>query len=370
MNITQFLARAPSYLEEQYAIHLIGSSGIGKSDAVRQLRDNLSLRYGHEVGLSTNLVQSLTPPDVMGFLMGNTRKITDRNGIERDVLMSEFSMPPWCISDTGVPMENYQTGIVFFDEYGQSDPDTKRSLGEPILHVRAGRNQLHDGIGVILASNDVQHRSGVTKSFDFIINRTTEWHLKPHLLSWLNWAILQNIHPLWMAYAKQRPHLIFSDEHPDKQGPWLTPRSYVRFTKILTKDYMPGGMLTEDSEARELMLEEGCGAIGEASTEDIFTWVKVQHDVPTVEQVLKSPETALLPTRPDALTLIIYMLVHAATSKNIDPLARYVERMNPEFITPFVTALGRRNRSLLVDKSVRTKLTARNSALINAIASL
>lgn len=370
MNITQMLARAPSYLDDRYAIHLIGSSGIGKSDAVRQLRDRLSKRDGFEWGLSTNLVQSLTPPDVMGFLMGNTRRIADREGNERDVLMSEFSMPPWCISDTGVPMENYQRGLVFFDEYGQADPDTKRSLGEPILHVRAGRHQMHDGISVMIASNDVQHRSGVTKSFDFIINRTTEWRIKPHLQSWLDWAVTQDIHPLWLAYAERHPELIFGDTHPEKQGPWPTPRSFVRFTRILTKDYMPSGVLTSEAEARSLMLEEGVGAVGEALTEDIFTWVKVQADVPSVEEVVRDPAKAMLPSRPDAIVLVTYMLVHGATPKNIAALCSYVERLPPEFITTFVTALGKRQRQLLVNPAVVKKLTAKNASLINAIASL
>lgn len=371
MNLNQFLQRAPSYLQERYAIHLIGSSGIGKSDSVEQLVANLSKQRGHKVGLSTTLCQSMTPPDFLGFLMGATKKIKGADGKVKDVAVSEFLMPAWQISDEGIPMNEYQSGVVFFDEYGQSDPDTKRAGGEPILHVRAGRNQLHDGIGVILASNDVQHRSGVTKSFDFIINRTTEWHIKPHLGSWLGWANRSGkVDPLWIAYAERHPDNIFSGKHPDKQGPWCSPRSYVRYTRILTKDFMPGGRLTEDQDARALMLEEGVGAIGTDVTEDIFSWCKVQTDVPTVDEVEKSPTKAMVPTSPDAVVLIVYMLVHAATAKNIAALVSYVERLPVEFSTTFVLGLHNRNRALMVNPAVAKKLTVRNPKLVDILANL
>src|SRR4029079_11057000 len=116
--------------------------------------------------------------------------------------------------------------------------------------------------------------------------------------------------------------------------------------------------------------EEGVGAIGEAVTEDIFTWVKVQADVPSVEEVAANPATALLPSRPDAIVLVTYMLVHGATSKNIAALCSYVERLPPEFVVTFVTALGKRNRQLLVNPAVVKKLTSKNAALVNAIAAL
>ena len=69
--------------------------------------------------------------------------------------------------------------------------------------------------------------------------------------------------------------------------------------------------------------------------------------------------------------LITFMLVHAIDAKNVAPICDYMERLPPEFITTFVTAVGKRGlRTLLVNPVFVKKLTARNSALINAIASL
>lgn len=371
MNLTQFFQRAPSYMDRRYAIHLIGSSGIGKSDGCTQLGRMRSEQDGEEWGISTNLVASMTPPDVQGYLMAATRKITDRNGVERDVLMSEFSLPPWCISDTGVPLTQYRRSMVIFEEYGQGDPDTKRSLGEPVLHARAGRHQLPPGACVLLCSNAAEHRSGVTKDFDFMINRWVQFRIRPHVRSWVDWAHAHKVHPLWIHYAETHPQIVFADEHPAKQGPWCTPRSFTRFCEVLTADYIgKDGRLTTDPEARELMLEEGAGAIGESAIQDILTWAAVQADVPTVDEVAANPKSALLPVKPDCMTLIVYMLAAEANNKNIPAFATYISRLPAEFVVTFALAAIRRDRTLATSAAMVKYVIAKNATIINAIAAL
>lgn len=369
MHIDRFLQRAPSYLDEGIAIHLIGSSGIGKSDAVRQLRDDLSRRDGFEWGLSTQLLATLTPPDINGFLMGVTREVPDAAGKKKQQLMSEFSMPPWCISDTGVPMNSYKRGIVFMDERDKADPDTKKAAAEVILHRRAGRHQLHDGIGMVSASNSREHRSGSTREYDFIINREAQWSLKPHLGSWLAWAYRAGIDPLFTTYAERHPDVVFADQHPEQQGPWCTPRSFVRFCQILKRDYMKAGLLNVEG-AREEILEEGAGMIGVAAIEDMLTWIKVQTEVPTIDQIVAGPQHALVPALPDALLLVTYMAAHGIAKKNAEQVVDYVLRLPPEFHLTFATAAIRRDRTLAAVPALTKRLAARNANMINMLAAL
>lgn len=370
MNLMRFHQRAPSYLDDRVAIHLIGSSGIGKTEAVHYLRQSLSERDGFEWGISTNQLAQQTPNDVMGFLMGVEREVKDATGKMKRQLMSEWSMPPWMISDTGLPMNSYKRGLVFFDEYGQADPDVKKAAAEPILNGRAGRHQLHPGIGIVMCSNNREHRSGVTRDFDFVINRTTQWTIRPHLPSWLQWAYRSGLPPIFVVYAETHPEVVFADKHPEQQGPWCTPRSYVRWSRIMAKDYTQGGVIQVTPDSRGDILEEGEGMIGADATQDFLTWVKVQTEVPTIDAVLKDPHKALLPAMPDAQLLVAYMMAANMDKKNGDKVVEYMLRVPQEYHLCFATAAIKRDKTLAALPALTRKMAAKNANMIAMLAAL
>lgn len=371
MHIDTFLKRAPSYLDENIAVHLIGSSGIGKSDAVHHLKTLLEARDGHEWGISTNLLGMQTPPDLNGVLMGAMRDVKDDKGKVRQQLVSEWSLPPWMISDDGRPMNSFKRGFVFFDERDKADADTVKAAAEPLLHRRAGRHQLHAGIGVLSCSNAKEHRSGSSREFDFIINREARWTIRPHVGSWLNWAHRVGMHALFTTYAETHPEIVFGDTHPKEQGPWLTPRSFVRFCKIVKRDYMgTDGVMRVTMENRDLLLEEGAGMVGVPAIEDFLSWIKVQTDVPTLDEIVKSPTTALVPVSPDAIMLALYMAAAGMTKKNAEPVIDYVLRLPPEMHGTFAMAALRRDKTLATAPAMNRKLAVKNIDVMQALSEL
>ena len=76
---------------------------------------------------------------------------------------------------TGRPAFTYSRGMLVLEEYGQATGDVKRAVR--IHHQGAKRNGAHlfpPNTDVLLLSNRPEDRSGVTKDFDFLINRRNQ----------------------------------------------------------------------------------------------------------------------------------------------------------------------------------------------------
>src|SRR4029077_5314330 len=175
---------------------------------------------GFEWGFSKLFLATQQVPDLMGYLFKGDR---DFEGDGNIVTVSEPTLPLWQVTTQGKPTWMYKRGILFLDEYGQGEADTKRCSAELLLNKRLGPWTLggenHEGWGVIAASNRAKDRSGVTKGFDFVINRRNLYSVTPSVQAWMEWAMKNDVSHITMAFADAHPTLVFGDEVPEKQGP-------------------------------------------------------------------------------------------------------------------------------------------------------
>jgi len=230
MNLKQAKQHLPVLFDARVSVELRSSPGIGKSETIEQLVAELSARDGEQWGFQVLMLATQTPADLLGYMMPETREF---NG--KQVRVSDWTLPPWMLTRDGRPVTDYRRGILFLDEYGQGDADVKRASAERLLNKRLGPHTLPEGWAVVAASNRDKDRSGVTKSFDFVINRRCEIDIQPDLQAWTEWANTSGVMPLTIAFANQNPHIVFSDTVPEKQGPWCTPRSLVMADRILSR---------------------------------------------------------------------------------------------------------------------------------------
>ena len=340
---------------------LKSSPGRGKSEFVRDLRTKLSKRDGKEWGMATCFLATMTPSDLMGYMVPTK--------MEDGTLASVFTTPPWMItpptkdSPKGRNINTFERGIVFLDEFGQGDGDTKKSAAELFLNRQIGPHKLHDGIAVIAASNGKGDRSGVTKDFDFVINRRMELNITDDLPSWIEWATHANVMPLSIAFATQNPQIVFSEGVPAQQGPWTTPRSLVMADKILQKKAARNG----DAIPTDPATMEALQGIMGAGAAQYFAFVKLELEMPKYEEIVKSPDKCRLPTKPDAQMLVAYNLAHRIQLKDADPVVRYMERMPKEFAVTFATTACKKQPGL-VTTAAFSAWAKQNSSLMAAIA--
>lgn len=351
-------------LEARISTHLKSAPGRGKSDFVEDLVKYLSKRDGFEWGFTTCFLATYTPSDLLGYMVPT--KITNPDGT--GALASVFTTPPWMMTKPtkeyphGRHINTYERGIVFLDEFGQADGDTKKSAAQLMLKGEVGPHRLHSGIGIIAASNGKGDRSGVTKDFDFLINRQDQIEITDDLASWQDWAVAHDIMPLTIAFATQNPQIVFADGVPAEQGPWTTPRSLCMADKLLRIKKERLGEIPDDPST----VEQIHGIMG-AGAAQYFGFIKLEREMPKYEDIVKDPSKVRVPEKPDAQMLVCYSLAHQIKIKDADQIVEYIERLPKEFSVTFATTACKRQPTL-VQSPAFCKWAERHSSLMAAIA--
>ena len=249
------------------------------------------------------------------------------------------------------------------DEFGQADGDTKKAAAQLLLKGEIGPHRLHRGIHIIAASNGKKDRSGVTKDFDFVINRQDEINITPDLVSWLDWAATAGVSPIAQAFAQQNPQVVFESEVPKEQGPWTTPRSLVMGDRLMqAKAGRNGGVMPDDP----LTIEQVMGIMGGGAAQ-YFAFVKLEREMPKYEEIVRDPKGVKVPQKPDACMLVCYQLAHMVKEKDADAVVEYMTRLPTEFSVTFATTACKRQPMLVANKSFDA-WARKNSSLMAAIA--
>jgi hypothetical protein len=351
MHFRDLNTRLPSILDSGISVELVSAPGRGKSEFVR---DFVAERPGW--GMATMFLATMTPSDLMGYL-----HFAERGGRK----VSEFSEPAWLTTVEGKSVFEHERGVLFLDEFGQGEADTKRASAELLLNRQLGPHRLPDGWSVIAASNRANDRSGVTKSFDFVINRRIEINITDDLESWEQWAVKREIAPEFITFAVQNPHIVFADGVPAQQGPWCTPRSLVMTANLLGKMRDGQGRLPVDANAVEL----SSGLIGQGAAAQLFATIRLGLEMPPIESIIADPEGVKVPEKPDARMLVSYNLAARVDKSNAEPVIKYVERMPKEFAVTFAKSAIGRDRALITAPAF-VQWASRNSSLITQIQGL
>lgn len=347
--------------------HLKSPPGVGKSETVEQLVADLTKRDGPDSwGFVTCFLGTMTPSDLIGYMVPTRTKNPDGT----EFLASTFTVPPWMMTAPtpefphGRHINTYQRGIIFLDEFGQADGDTKKAAAQLLLKGEIGPHRLHKGIHIIAASNGKKDRSGVTKDFDFVINRQDEININPDLTSWLDWAATSGVSPIAQAFAQQNPQVVFESEVPKEQGPWTTPRSLVMADRLMqVKAQRNNGVMPDDPTTVEQMM----GIMGGGAAQ-YFAFVKLEREMPKYQDIIADPMKVKVPTKPDAMMLICYQLAHMIKLPDAAQVVAYMERLPKEFAVTFATTACKRQANLVATPAF-AKWARENSALMAAITS-
>lgn len=362
MKFTDLDRVGPALLDSGKSLELLSSPGRGKSEWTASLIARMSKNSSAEWGYATCFLATMTPTELMGFMV----PVKD----DRGRVLSQFSIPTWFQTRDPVTGEmngkmvtDYKRGLLFLDEYGQGEADVKRTSAELLLNKQIGPHRLPNGWSVWAASNKATDRSGVTKDFDFVINRRTIVEITDDPAGWEDWAFSKGVNPTLITFAHQNPQIVWSPGVPDKQGPWCTPRSLVAIGKIL--DQMSGGTgdLPTDAVAQEIAQ----GTIGAGATAQLFAMIKLGQEMPKYEDIVNNPMNAKLPKQPDAQMLVCYRLAANVNDKDVNPVVDYIERLPKEFSVTFAKSAARRDPSLVNTKRFGTWCTT-NASLMSAIA--
>lgn len=294
---------------------LWGPPGVGKSDVVRQVAEDLKLEL-RDVRLSL-----LDPIDLKGFPTIDTAK----------------KQMKWLAADF-LPTKG--KGILFLDELNAAPQSVQAAAYQLILNRKIGEYELPDGWAVIAAGNRASDRSVVHAMPAALANRFIHLDFDVSTEDWSHWAMDNDVHLDVRAFIRFRPNLLHSFDPNTNPRAFPTPRSWAFVNDIYKSN------LSKDEEFELIK-----GTVGEGAAAEFSGFVNQIRDLPTVDQILLDPDGTKLPSNPSAQYAICTALDSKATTGNIARIMKYVERMPVEFQTVFVRSAIRRDSKLTGTKS-------------------
>lgn len=352
MKLNDLRTRLLGYYVSGKSIYLKSAPGRGKTTILSDAPKII----GEQLGLSLGLViingPLLTPADSIGYLV--PRKVTGADGVER--MESVYTDPFWFRTKEGKRLSEYDGGIIVVDEADKCDVDVKKVIGEAALSGRLGPHQLPNGWRIWMAGNRQKDRSGSTKELDHLINRRMEIDITDDIYSWNDWAAANGVSAIAMAFANQNTGVVFSDGVPEKQGPWCTPRSLVEADQYMQSVIKLQGKVADrgqddDGKAAIVvdpaLMEELAGMIGEGAAAQFASFIRLDIEMPSYEDIVAAPSKVKVPGKPDAAMLVCYNLANRITKADATAVVEYVMRLPAEFSVIFAKAAIAREPTLL-----------------------
>jgi hypothetical protein len=320
-------------------VEVQGPSGVGKTEGVEHYAKSQGADYGYfELNAATAHLG-----DVTGILMPHTERHTDANNQPIDLTVGKYAYPYFMRDKfSGKPAFNYKRGCLVIEEYGQAQVDVKRALGQLTRELRNGGYVFPAGTNVVLLSNRPEDRSGVTKDFDFLINRRNVLTLHADLHAWLVWAHEHDITNMSMAFAARNEDKVFANKAPEKQGPWLTPRSLAAGDAFLRVAHEEEGVPLDDPLIRTNL----AGIIGEGYAHIFIAFAKVRDKLPSFSSIVNAPNTAPMPKEPDQMMFLAFDLAAKVKRETMKPVVAYMKRMPSDFAIAFYRSAMQRDPTL------------------------
>ena len=379
MNLAELEREIEHYFAANISVELESSPGVGKSDTIRYITEKFSRRDGFKWGFGVAFLATYTPVDLLGYMVPTKKQLQmlDALGqpVTHETLVSAYTMPPWMLSEEGIPLNSYQQAVLLLDEYDKGEPDVKKTSAELLLHGAIGPHKLNKTVHVVACSNRVKDRSGSTKSFDFILNRRARIKIESSFKAWENWAIGANMPPVFILFAQKHSKTVFTDEVPQEQGEWCTPRSYAAAVRWLIQRMnvlarrngtAPHNFGINDPQERAFVSAGLAGIMGEPATIELVAWLQMRLETPPFSQIIRDPKGCPIPEKIDAKMLTCYECAHSATMENIEAVCTYVKRLPADMHVTFAKGAARKN-PILMTHDAMTAFIDGNTALLLAI---
>lgn len=349
------------------ALRIDGPPGCGKTAIATQFAKK-RVAAGETFALLELNAATANLADVMGYLMPKEEVYDLRDGSKYSIKAGEYTYPYWFRDRfTGAPAFMFERGLLVIEEYGQAGGDVKRALATVINERRIGAHKLPAGFGVVLLSNREEDRSGVSKDFDFIINRLNIQRVRPDVESWLEWSMIpgvdegRDVSTVVQAFAAHAPGSVFGSTPPEKQGPWCTPRSLVLAGRTIESATKAG--VNHDN---PMLVGNLMGQIGAGAATELTAFVKLRATLPNYQEIVDDPKGARLPEGADGQFVVCFSLASRVEPKHYEPIMDYVLRMKKAFGVTFVRALFKRDRQAIHNAKIRD-WAQKNADIIAAI---
>lgn len=277
-------------------VMLWGPPGVGKSDSVRQIA--LADFQGNLIDIRTNIRE---PVDVRGIPVPCMKTGTTK----------------WLVPDELPQVKrDGERGILFLDEINTGTSQMMAVMFGLVLDRRVGDYTLPPGWVIVAAGNRVIDRAAAQRMPTALRNRFAHCFVAPDVDAWANWANRFNIAPELVAFIRLRRELLHVMPKGDENA-FPTPRSWARCSKYV-----------QASKKHRLRLF--AAHVGDAYAAELDGFIELYQSLGSLEDIIKDPKNAKLPTEPSARYAVCTGLARLAKKENFANVVTFAERLPRE----------------------------------------
>lgn len=270
--------------ETQTSLFVLGGTGIGKSDTVFQA--------GEEIAESVNMDVTTDLDDTENFRVIDFRVADKRPADLRGLPDLSGDKTVWQEPEF-LPEEG--RGIIVLEEFNLADKSLQAPAYQLVLDRQMDSYKVPDGFAIVALGNRREDRANVHELGDPLKNRFDWAELNPPQPDdWVDWAMDNELDSRVITFVKNNPNFLYSPPSEDdgrnldrQRKAFPTPRSWERISNKIQDE--PDDMLQFWSST----------TVGKdiASQFESFAQLSEGYDI---ERILDNPETAELPSKPDA----------------------------------------------------------------------
>lgn len=305
------------FMQKDIPTYLHGSPGVGKSDAARQLAREA------KVGFKDIRVGTMLPEDLTGIPVPDLEK----------------KVATWLRAEFWPEVErDGKEGIICFDELSDANRSLQSCIYRVILDRQIGDYQLPPGWWPVAAGNRREDRAAAQSISTALANRFAHIHIRADADCWLQWANVNDIHPMLIGFINFRKNLLHSMEGADLLA-FPSPRSWARSSKVFD---VPEGMRFKLIAAN----------VGEGAAMEVETFFKTV-DLPDLEDIINNPMKTVIPDEPASRYALCAMLSREINAENFGNIYKYIFRddFGADFATVVVLDATKRDASLCDTKT-------------------
>lgn len=371
------LLTVPTILEHAHrnkiAVELRSAPGVGKTSITTQFGKIMAEKTGKPFAVCVRHAIVEDPIESGGVL-----HICDHPTIEGESI-AKRTRPSFFPQDYEFPEGIPDQGIIVLDESGQCDDDQRKAQAKLVDEGRLGNHDLADfgHWSIVLTSNRTVDKSGVGKPLAFETNRKMIIDIEYNVDSHCQWMNDNGISHKLSSFARSHAAVVCSPTVPDHDDPFCTPRSYVRASLMLQS--MGVVDMTNLGESPSMIAklagEAVMGLIGEGAAARLMGYLRHLEHMVDIEDILKTPESAPVPERPDVMWAVVQMMAsfakeqgQAGGNRNLLPMFTYMERMPREFQMTTVRMIAKSNKRLLLDSRYQAWVSTNRELILAALA--
>lgn len=290
-------AQSSAGLRMSWMLH--GRPGVGKTDIVQQLADEIGARL-FDLRLTT-----IEPQDLRGL--------------------------PYYDHDTGktvwyrpedLPDDPEQPSVLFLDELTAASPYLQPTVYGLLQERRVGRHLLPDSVFIVAAGNTVDDGAVAYEMGTALSDRLVHLHLVANAQDWLeHYAIPKGLHPAVTAFLRARPNLLETTQDSQSHGQLIacTPRSWERASQIMTH--------ISDRTARQTMVAGTLGTAVAAEFSVVADDILAALDIPALLAADRKSRTDLYPNTLHGLNALVFGIIGAADGENLHRVIDTMEQL-------------------------------------------